>query len=833
MLGGERIMSLRPFALFVALFVLISGCDDGLPKQNEVKFQEDAGDVDVATTMLAPWHDYMPILQPQFSLSAQDALARVLPTTGTYDERTSSTISGALAITGPTVTSPAAPPSATTAVASGLSPSAPTLTRPTNSDAMLQYSAAAALFQEVSLLNKTVSAAALRHGYIPYIARLQISVRPHSHNLPYDINLTISFFTGDSETNSHGYPADGPQRNPYVLPILVTDDLEGVTGSQTTEQLRAVSLALSAAAKGVGGAGALNDALDKWKTTLGTDVNGLITTGRIADNSIAVRLGAQYQPKGGYAMTSRNYNLSVVMMVPEEYVRKFMGPINIDPTVLDAVAADLQISEPTVEATRKKVSDEVQWWAPNGCAVPLPEGKSEAKKALYDLIDHNSNGAHIRKCMVDRRPRVRIQLDTTMRHAGTGKALQVKDRHALFDTVRSSLVRLPGFENVSDEVMLGLIRYVAADNMPQFACVATLLDRSATWNGESCEGPDPKTPLGEPQPVENLDATQQQRLRLASVLWTEVASHMSQFSIQGATIDLPYEVPAYIRPDQLVLVSSGNGRLTARVSDVSGLDPVLYKATLSFNNLPSSLDDKNDVEHRTLIYADSLTLDPQAHTLTAVFPTFTTAKGVKSDDLSHFHEMVVEPVWTEEQTFERTVWHPTAAALNSRSESFAMAERFQNGKSNNETHYERRPFIFTKFANSGLNAAAEAGGPASFTLTSAEDTIQPLVGGTASMRVFVSDSKADQIVLSIRNAVSVSAVSVAGSGSVKSDGGIVTVTGASATFDLSLQGLVSGRNVVLTAEGSKSDPSGKAVPSSIIRHTATVGVVAPQAAATK
>ena len=61
-------------------------------------------------------------------------------------------------------------------------------------DPVLQYQTAAALFQEVALLNHYVDSAALRHNFLPYLVRLQIAVTPTVAREPYDVLSRISFF---------------------------------------------------------------------------------------------------------------------------------------------------------------------------------------------------------------------------------------------------------------------------------------------------------------------------------------------------------------------------------------------------------------------------------------------------------------------------------------------------------------------------------------------------------------------------------------------------------------------------------------------------------------
>ena len=258
-------------------------------------------------------------------------------------------------------------------------------------DPMLAYTAATALFQEVQLLNRYVQNAAQKHGYHPYLVRLQIGVMPFARNQPYDVFTTLSFFpeagedvrledkrdklsaemkalkaevskfdtailaarsAGDSDNGSElvakklekasklktastelntsmndilaakekrGDLVDN--RKTFVLPLLVTDNLEGTLKSRTVDSLRQLSFALSFLVQGVIGNIGVDKVRDDLKSALGTDINGLMTVGQISDNSILVRLGAARQPSSEYGMIPRTHNVSLLVMVHEGYAK--------------------------------------------------------------------------------------------------------------------------------------------------------------------------------------------------------------------------------------------------------------------------------------------------------------------------------------------------------------------------------------------------------------------------------------------------------------------------------------------------------------------------------
>lgn len=186
-----------------------------------IKDKHPLGEVSVFPTNISRWEDFRTSLQPQFTLTADQALEQVLgtslrtqqsevtlnrlglaaglpgtSTTQTTDSTTSLAADGTTALTGndstTTTKQPGSPPSldgvraTPDAVAPG-SFDGQSLT----SDAMMRYWAAAALYQEVQLLNRIVSDATTLKGYEAYIVRLQVSTMPYSRKLALDTYLDL------------------------------------------------------------------------------------------------------------------------------------------------------------------------------------------------------------------------------------------------------------------------------------------------------------------------------------------------------------------------------------------------------------------------------------------------------------------------------------------------------------------------------------------------------------------------------------------------------------------------------------------------------------------
>jgi hypothetical protein len=162
---------------------------------------------------------------------------------------------------------------------------------------------------------------------------------PYARNLPYDSYTNISFFTNaagpagvhpqpDKTVQSQAGAASQAQqiptkrRLPVVIPLVVTDALEGSLSSTTTEVLRQLALGLSGTISNIGvkaDSQALQDAL---RSISGVALNSLQTISRLGENGLRVRLGAVKSPiaTDAYVMVPRTHNVTLLLLVPDEFV---------------------------------------------------------------------------------------------------------------------------------------------------------------------------------------------------------------------------------------------------------------------------------------------------------------------------------------------------------------------------------------------------------------------------------------------------------------------------------------------------------------------------------
>lgn len=362
-----------------------------------VASQAEAGAVHVAVTYVAPWEELMDRLQPAFPMDEKRALQSVLPSTQnvtekfldafgararvaapmtsvtsqstrTRDDDTTHTSSSRTETRAPgnvsaVASAPAPAGSRTAATTPGLDVSS----EPLGVDPILQHTAATALFQEIALLNTAVQRAALRYRYVPYVVRVQISLMPRARDLPYDAYSTLSFFSGGATQPSPVTKrAEEPvtRRLPYVIPLLVTDNLEGALHSSSDDVVRQLGFGLNLLLGGFGADLDLQKANEALRSRVGRDLTSVQTVGRLADNSLRVRLGAtpQGELKARHAMTPRTHNVTLVVLAPVELVRS---------------------PEPTVRlATRTTLVD-----VESGLELRARTDK-EVQAALYDTLTH-------------------------------------------------------------------------------------------------------------------------------------------------------------------------------------------------------------------------------------------------------------------------------------------------------------------------------------------------------------------------------------------------------------------------------------------------------------
>ncbi len=313
--------------------------------------QRAAGSVHLSVLAVAPWSHYESLLQPEFHLSADEARHEVVRDTASRAEQSTQALGiGASVTEDPDAHGARSAPGSS--VRTGGYYELPRSNRP---DAMTEFWAATALYQEVQLLNRAVRDAAIPSGYRAYLVRLQLSLQPARRNQPYDVYTTLSFFSpegapiggADALAFVHEPPPTGlrsapetrrlPGNGPCILPLVATDNLEGSFISRSQEDLRQFSLAL------LGFPGNLAADLtaelfqDQMQAQVAArDLNSLMTLARLSENSLRVRLGAMQQGTTQYAMVPRNHYVTLLVMVPDDA-----------PPVIDVVARTVLVDVET------------------------------------------------------------------------------------------------------------------------------------------------------------------------------------------------------------------------------------------------------------------------------------------------------------------------------------------------------------------------------------------------------------------------------------------------------------------------------------------------------
>ncbi len=161
--------------------ILLSSCsylgDQRFGNEATAKSYTDAASIMVAVTSSAPWSVYARDLQPKFLLTADKAYEKALPESAAFDIQTVGRDAVGLSLTGPSHQAPegvtagtiANPPEAKSALPATTGSSLLAGSATLGVDQSLAYSAATALYQEVQILNKYVTTAAIRRDTTPIL----------------------------------------------------------------------------------------------------------------------------------------------------------------------------------------------------------------------------------------------------------------------------------------------------------------------------------------------------------------------------------------------------------------------------------------------------------------------------------------------------------------------------------------------------------------------------------------------------------------------------------------------------------------------------------------
>ena len=280
----------------------------------------EAGSVKLSLISVAPWEEIYPKLLPKFKLSGDKALDKIIPGTARFNRRQLDALAFGLSI-GSTagsidaaalVDANADTPKEDDSNDDSNSSSVPVVPDGLTADGdlskepIIEYKAAATLFQEVQLLNEYLNYASIPKGYTPYLIRLQLAVLPLRRDQPFDIFTDLSFF-GDQSFEGL----------PKVVPLVVTDSLESARENELNQIARSISLLAEGTSGGTPFESELQRLINRIEESETTDFNSLFTVSQVSDNSVRIRLGARYD--GGnnqYEMTARTHNISLLVNVP-------------------------------------------------------------------------------------------------------------------------------------------------------------------------------------------------------------------------------------------------------------------------------------------------------------------------------------------------------------------------------------------------------------------------------------------------------------------------------------------------------------------------------------
>ncbi len=558
----------------------------------------------VAPATVSLWEDASTTMKPNFALTGDQALAKVLPTTESVNQQILTAFGAGIAAGFPQITSnnsagttnsqqngsstaggvttttastsAGTTSSTTTQAQNGTPPTIPTgtpaggalpaaagATATLGLDPVLQYKAANHLLQEVQLLNQEIDDAANRKCFVPYVVGLKISIINYRPHLAYSLHEHVGFFfrsrISDREIGSSGEAAFvgddfvpppaaadlavGCRVNdlePEAIPLLVTDDIQVAIKARAAEAAEQLAAALSFMVHGVGVGANLNAVKQSLESIQNHDLTSSMTVGRDTSSSIYVEVSPNNTASGDPSLVNQTYDVPVLLLIPRSY---FGGVRDVSP---------VQISVTTYQQLRDAASGAV---LPGRPAAVLVREASDILEPY--LLTQNDRRAWDR----------------------------------LSDDERLAAIRPLYADSLSGD-MGGLVRDLKAfTSFGPFGC-------DNLGDGESRYGP-------------CVD------YRQASNLWTALGVLGNDSNASNAILQLPLPTPITVQAQQVVLADDGENSVQAVLGGVGGRSITKLAAQLRL----TPYDATSGVGAEVDVPAQKLTLDPTAHTLTLSFPS--------------------------------------------------------------------------------------------------------------------------------------------------------------------------------------------------------------------
>lgn len=223
----------------------------------------------------------------------------------------------------------------------------------------LQHQIAQSLVQQVELLNVVVGDAAIPRDHVAYVVQLQLTVLPRQSDLDLDVYADVGFFwQGVPSKPSSDHPAQGgpdqptseqrvdrlardvkasidaaekkrstadgaiPPRLVRVLPLVGTDSIETFVQGARDQRIRELAAELRVSALKIGAGADVQRRIDELQASIGRRFFSTFSMGRLSENTIRVRLGAQPSGDGKGALVARTHRIPVLLIVPKVFAEQ-------------------------------------------------------------------------------------------------------------------------------------------------------------------------------------------------------------------------------------------------------------------------------------------------------------------------------------------------------------------------------------------------------------------------------------------------------------------------------------------------------------------------------
>ncbi|MGN6819517.1 MAG: hypothetical protein ACTHJR_12680 [Sphingomonas sp.] len=586
-----------------------------------VSSTDEAGSLEITQSSVEAWSSAAPAIAPNFTMSGDTALTKVVPTTERINRQMLDTFMASLGIGLPTSSStsvltkksvasdpaagtdgttteltdttnkgPGSSPTVSMATAGGASlPAGGDVSGALGIDPYVQYRGAYYLNQMVQLMNREVINAPLRRCYAPYLVKLKVAVIPYRSRLPYAIHARVGFFDDDSDNYE------------WLEPPAPKNAESGGTGK----------------AEAVDGSTAKNPAEDQKSatTTAGAAANAGATA---TSTGCSIRLEPMVLPiiaaddmqvalKSKTLEVAQQLGLALNFMVSG--VGGNVGASNLKQSLSAILSNDLSSA---LTVTRSSQNTLYMRIAPNN----EPSGEPSMTGQTYDIaalvlvpLEYLN-----RKKASD--PAVLFDLVTEFRDARTGGILsgpnevrraQILDR-AVAPFLTADMARSWAALKAADKALVGerLSRASVSSSVIYLRAAMGCLP-PADFPADNARENDPKAL------TLMISCARKFEERRARSLMTSIGSYVADNPIKGGTLTIPAPVDIDV-PDQTLLVNdNGTSAASAVLLGVQGAASAKVQGSLKLKIAGTG-------ETRGVPITSSI-LDPLARTLTLTFPT--------------------------------------------------------------------------------------------------------------------------------------------------------------------------------------------------------------------